>query len=660
MKGGNVIFLANAAVTQSRVKRRYKYIFSLCLALLAVVIVPKLAFANEDQTEINLPAYGTVELPVSGYCMEYGKPFPGKVLVPVELASDEVRMAISYNLEHGILDSDMYAAQMAVWSLTNGMRPEQIAHSYAQAEQATAVVTHARQHAVPAAGSSSLIEAIKAGSITVSLSDFHSVSSPEYFGQGTLVISNQTAQEQIVYMSHGIRFRDLATPTNQDMALFPSGQPHITVAAGPAGPQGINGLNCWDKNGNGIEDLDEDTNRDGYYNALDCIGPPGPQGPAGLPGPQGPTGPQGPAGADGASGTQGPAGADGANGLNCWDTNANGVGDLGEDTNGDGNYTAADCKGEQGIAGPQGPQGERGLPAPIPPSPPSRPGPPGPPGPEGPTGADGINGASGTNGLNCWDTNANGIGDPDEDRNGDGNFTAEDCQGPPGPPRPAGPAPQPGKDGAQGPAGPAGPAGANGADGPAGPQGPAGADGADGTDGTVGPQGPAGPTGATGASGPQGPQGPAGVSCWDRNLNGTADASEDMNGDGVHNAIDCLGPTGPQGPAGDSNGVAGSSMVNVNWINATTERNINSPKELAVQCPVGQTALFGYVDVAQPDSGEWIVSNPRNARLDDTTWYSTAEVWGSGLMSTATCADCENAQWDMTVWVACVSIATQN
>jgi hypothetical protein len=36
------------------------------------------------------------------------------------------------------------------------------------------------------------------------------------------------------------------------------------------------------------------------------------------------------------------------------------------------------------------------------------------------------------NGLACWDLNGNGKGEPEEDKNQDGNFDALDCQGPPG------------------------------------------------------------------------------------------------------------------------------------------------------------------------------------------------------------------------------------
>src|SRR5439155_12579463 len=97
-----------------------------------------------------------------------------------------------------------------------------------------------------------------------------------------------------------------------------SGVPGTPGAVGPRGPQGLggaDGLNCWDLNGNGVQDISsEDRNNDLVVNALDCtgaLGTSGPQGPQGDPGPMGPTGPQGPQGSQGPPGPQGPQGPPG-------------------------------------------------------------------------------------------------------------------------------------------------------------------------------------------------------------------------------------------------------------------------------------------------------------------------------------------------------------
>ncbi len=74
-----------------------------------------------------------------------------------------------------------------------------------------------------------------------------------------------------------------------------------------------------------------------------------------------------------------------------------------------------------------------------------------------------VPGADGADGLNCWDLNGNGEADAAEDVNGDGQFTALDCQGLPG---------SAGPDGAPGPQGPQGSAGSSGSTGPRGAPGP--------------------------------------------------------------------------------------------------------------------------------------------------------------------------------------------
>ncbi|MGB0881738.1 MAG: beta strand repeat-containing protein [Vicingaceae bacterium] len=48
------------------------------------------------------------------------------------------------------------------------------------------------------------------------------------------------------------------------------------------GPAGLDGLNCWDINGNGLQDATEDVNNDGVWNALDCKGDSGVAGADGI------------------------------------------------------------------------------------------------------------------------------------------------------------------------------------------------------------------------------------------------------------------------------------------------------------------------------------------------------------------------------------------
>jgi len=76
----------------------------------------------------------------------------------------------------------------------------------------------------------------------------------------------------------------------------------------------------------------------------------------------------------------------------------------------------AGAPGSPGAAGSQGPPGQAGA-----------------PGSDGPQGSPGLNGSPGLQGLPglpCWDRDADGTGDPDEDTNADGAFDAADCLAP--------------------------------------------------------------------------------------------------------------------------------------------------------------------------------------------------------------------------------------
>lgn len=106
------------------------------------------------------------------------------------------------------------------------------------------------------------------------------------------------------------------------------------------------------------------------------------------------------------AGQAGVDGLAGPEGTHCWDVNGDGVSDPGEDQNGDGVTDVLDCAGADGAPGAPGADGATGA-----------------------AGADGTAGRDGADGLSCWDTNGDGMEDDDEDMNGDGAWTAADCQG---------------------------------------------------------------------------------------------------------------------------------------------------------------------------------------------------------------------------------------
>lgn len=192
-----------------------------------------------------------------------------------------------------------------------------------------------------------------------------------------------------------------------------------------------------------------------------------------------------------------------------------------------------------------------------------------------------ANGPQGLAGINCWDLNGNGVNDPAEDRNGDSQWNALDCQGDSGVAGPAGltgPTGPAGSTGATGPTGLNGVAGATGSTGPTGATGPSGNTGAAGPTGATGPTGVAGatgPSGSTGATGPTGPTGAAGAT-GSTGATGVAGATGPSGASGATGPTGATGATGIQGITGatgptGSGGITGTGTTNyvAKWNSAT-------------------------------------------------------------------------------------------
>ncbi len=289
----------------------------------------------------------------------------------------------------------------------------------------------------------------------------------------------------------------------------------LTGPAGSTGTNGANGISCWDLDADGVNDANEDINLDGSFNSLDCKGATGSQGPIGLTGPAGSTG------------------TNGANGISCWDLDADGVNDANEDINLDGSFNSLDCKGATGSQGPIGLTG--------------------------PAGSTGTNGA---NGISCWDLDADGVNDANEDINLDGSFNSLDCKGATGAQGIQGVAGTNGATGAQGIQGVAGTTGAQGIQGVAGPAGAAGATGSQGPIGLTGPAGPTGATGLTGSTGATGATGPAGPT-GATGLTGATGATGATGPAGPTGATGLTGATGAQGIQGVAGTTGGPSGITV-------------------------------------------------------------------------------------------------
>lgn len=185
-----------------------------------------------------------------------------------------------------------------------------------------------------------------------------------------------------------------------------------------------------------------------------------------------------------------------------------------------------------------------------------------------------ANGPQGLPGLNCWDTDGDGVTDATEDRNGDGQWNALDCQG---------------------------------------------------------DTGVIGATGPTGQQGAQGPTGASGLNCWDLDGDGVNDPNEDVNSDTQWNALDCIGATGPTGTAGAA-GPTGPQGVQ----GPSGSQGLQGPTGAqGLQGPTGAQGVQGPTGAqgAQGPTGTFAAAGTLTQTLyhNGTTWTPTSALTHDGF-----------------------------
>ena len=171
---------------------------------------------------VRLPANETANILINGYCMDYGLPFPGTSIRPVELAPNVVRNTICYNIAKAYVQEDLWQAQLAIWRQTDAL------DKGTEFNLANETAAYSESDVIPGDivdGCTELTKAVGAGTVSATIDDFENISDPEYFGKGTLVMTNLTDSEQRICIPYGVRFTDETRDGVQDMAIYPSQNP---------------------------------------------------------------------------------------------------------------------------------------------------------------------------------------------------------------------------------------------------------------------------------------------------------------------------------------------------------------------------------------------------------------------------------------------------
>ncbi len=169
---------------------------------------------------ITLAPGETATLPVRGFCLNYGKPFPGAELQGADLGPDQVRAAIAYALKKGYVDSDPLQVQLAIWTLLDGNQvPGQ---RYTLANE---IIAFARNAPVPEPNTAqTLADALAQALVTAYINNFASTSPAnyQYAGAGSLALKNVSQQTLTLLVPYGMRFTDSSRAGSQDMGIFPT------------------------------------------------------------------------------------------------------------------------------------------------------------------------------------------------------------------------------------------------------------------------------------------------------------------------------------------------------------------------------------------------------------------------------------------------------
>ena len=159
---------------------------------------------NENSGEplvVVLPPHASAEISVNGFCLNRGLPFPSDELTLTTPAEDNIRTAIAYAVDQGLERRDLYGLQLGIWAIANGPNPRSFVRNARErrlADELEAAVKTATAPPLAADGSTSLLDGVKAGTLTVKIIDYRDASSAgDFYGAGKLVLVNTTDQDLI-------------------------------------------------------------------------------------------------------------------------------------------------------------------------------------------------------------------------------------------------------------------------------------------------------------------------------------------------------------------------------------------------------------------------------------------------------------------------------
>ena len=166
-------------------------------AALLVVLLTSLTAAAADPV-ITLKPGQEARIPIRLWCMNYGKPFPAALIGPTQTGSENVTRVLQAAVNQGVLDSDPFQVQLAVWQAIDGVYHSAASFDRSLAEKLTADAAGLALTPAPA-GVLPLDEAVTQKLVSVAVEGLTPLTNPidptlaPFTGAATMVIKNTGA-----------------------------------------------------------------------------------------------------------------------------------------------------------------------------------------------------------------------------------------------------------------------------------------------------------------------------------------------------------------------------------------------------------------------------------------------------------------------------------
>ncbi len=174
---------------------------------------------------------------IRGYCINFGKNFPGGSLDIKQGTSANLGGALAYALGKGYTDNNSAQTALALWYLTDSTWHDS-AISATDHTVAQEIVANANAVNAGTSQNTSLLDATNSNQVQARIQDFHALdnqpASGHYYGEGTLVVTNTSSSALTLYMPYGT-IAPAASADMQNMLLYAT-DPQQAAAATAAVP----------------------------------------------------------------------------------------------------------------------------------------------------------------------------------------------------------------------------------------------------------------------------------------------------------------------------------------------------------------------------------------------------------------------------------------